>query len=701
MIRCAAHHFRTRSRRSEAGDTKIDVLIGILTLIQDDVAKSQACPEIVKPATYQPKRDYSLFAMKKLIALLAVASSLSASSQTLFYYGKDSVTTAEFLRAFNKNNTGPRTAKALQDYLSLYTASRLKIAEAKALGYDTLPQMVADLSNLRQQILPGYLTDKKTMDRLVAEAFRRGQKDIQVSHIFVSTKGSTPEQIEAARANMAVAELALKKGSSFKEVAQKFSTDPSVHVNGGSLGWVTVFNLPYELENIIYNLPVGRTSGVYQSKAGFHIFKNEGERKALGRMKAAQILLALPPGADAAYKTRLKKQADSLYLRLQKGDDFGKLAVAFSNDMYSASANGQMMEFGVGQYDPVFEARAFGLAKDGTITQPFETPFGYHIVKRISAVPVVTTLNEKSEEWFKDKVQGSDRIKTVQAELMKRVAQQAGMKKLWTNDADLWLYSDSILNNQKPGRPLAIKPETAVLSYNQKELTAADWIGFAQTFRYKPDGSGVKSYPQLWEDFAEAKTSEYYQSHLEDFNEEFRVQLNEFKDGNLFFEIMQRQVWGPAQSDSAGLENYFNSHKESYRWKESADALIFYATDSASAQTFLAQLKKSPAKWQTLVSSMSEKISADSGRFELAQLPLNGKAAKAGSFSPLQKNAADNTFSFAYLIRLYPAGQPRSFADARGLVMNDYQAQLEQQWLERLRKKYPVRMNEAERIKLQ
>jgi peptidyl-prolyl cis-trans isomerase SurA len=638
--------------------------------------------------------------MKKLIALLAVASSLSASSQTLFYYGKDSVTTAEFLRAFNKNNNGPRTAKALQDYLSLYTASRLKIAEAKALGYDTLPQMVADLSNLRQQILPGYLTDKKSMNRLVSEAFKRGQKDIKLSHIFINTKNANAEQLNEAEAKLVAVQLALRKGRPFSEVAAAYTDDPAGKSTGGSLGWITVFSLPYELENLAYTTAPGIVSAPYRSKAGIHIFKKEGERKALGRMKAAQILLAFPPGADAAYKARLKKQADSLYQRLQKGDDFGKLATVFSNDMYSASANGQMMEFGVGQYDGAFEAKAFGLTRDGAVTAPFETPFGYHIVKRISAVPVAATLNEKSEEWLKDKVQGSDRMRAVQAEQMKTVAQQAGMKKLWTDDAALWAYSDSILNNQKSGRSLNIKPETALLSFNKKQVTATDWIGFAQTFRYKPDGSGVKSYPELWSDFEAAQTTEYYQSHLEDFNEDFRVQLNEFKDGNLFFEIMQRQVWGPAQSDSAGLENYFNQHKKAYRWKESADALIFYATDSASARLLITQLKKSPAQWQTLVSSMSEKISADSGRFELAQLPLSGTAAKAGSFTALQKNGADNTFSFAYILRLYPAGQPRSFADARGLVMNDYQAQLEEQWLEALRKKYPVRVNDIELAKL-
>jgi peptidyl-prolyl cis-trans isomerase SurA len=100
------------------------------------------------------------------------------------------------------------------------------------------------------------------------------------------------------------------------------------------------------------------------------------------------------------------------------------------------------------------------------------------------------------------------------------------------------------------------------------------------------------------------------------------------------------------------------------------------------------------------VADLSEKIAADSGRFELNQLPNLPKGAKAGSLTGLQNNPADGSVSFAYIIRLYPAGQQRSFADARGLVINDYQQELEKRWLEKLRQKYPVRVNETELSKL-
>src|SRR5438093_7125023 len=123
--------------------------------------------------------------MRKLLLGVVVLLGLQASAQTLFTYGKDSVSVKEFLQAFHKNNAGSsNSAKALQEYLDLYITSRLKIKEAKERGYDTLPQLVADMDNLRMQVMPSYEKDPETMNRLLNEAFARSQKDIHLAHIF-------------------------------------------------------------------------------------------------------------------------------------------------------------------------------------------------------------------------------------------------------------------------------------------------------------------------------------------------------------------------------------------------------------------------------------------------------------------------------------------------------------------------------------
>jgi peptidyl-prolyl cis-trans isomerase SurA len=631
--------------------------------------------------------------MRKLIASFMVLVSFSASAQTLFHYGKDSVSAKEFLKAYKKNNTGALTEKGLQDYLDLYINSRLKIAEAKSRGYDTLPQLVADLESLRQQILPNYLTDKATVDKMVNEAFTRSQRDIHLAHIFIASHGSA----DTAEANKKLADVqaGLKKGTSFAELARQYSDDPSATENGGDLGFITVFILPYELENLAYSTPVGKTSAVYKSKAGYHIFKNLGERKAIGRLKAAQILLAFPPGATDTDKFQIKKQADSLYNRLLKGDDFGKLASQFSNDVVSAASNGQIPEFGAGQYDAVFENAVFSLPKDDAISRPFATSHGYHIVKRLAKTPVSTTKDAKTLAELRSKVEQSDRMNTSKAMLAKKILKEANFKKAGFNPAELWAYSDSVINFQKPKQAVHLTNSTPLFSLNNKTFTTSDWTNYAQTFRYKSDGSGIKPYPQIWDEFVEASAADYYQKHLEEFNEDFRQQIDEFKDGNLFFEIMQRQVWGPAQTDSTALEAYYQKHKDKYNWKQSADAVLFYATDAAAAKSFINELKKSPSRWRALVDNMSEKISADSSRFEVEQIPNPSKLpVQPGTITAPLTSKADNTVSFAYILKFYPQPAPRSFAEAKGLVITDYQAELEKNWVAELKKKYPVKVNQ-------
>jgi peptidyl-prolyl cis-trans isomerase SurA len=632
--------------------------------------------------------------MKKLIAAFGMLISFSLSAQTIFYYGNDSVTVKEFLKAYNKNKTNVRSEKAFRDYLNLYIASRLKIKEAKERGYDTLPQMVSDLENLRQQILPNYLNDKEAVNKLVEEAYVRSQKDIHLAHIFISFQQNGTIDTVAALKKLAELQDKLKATPDFLAVAKQYSDDPTAKANSGDLGWITVFNLPYPLENLVYSTGVGKISKVYKSKAGYHIFKNIAERRDPGRIKALQILIANPPGADNSVKDANKKLADSLYQLVLKGAEFGALASKFSNDVVSAASNGQMQEFGVGEYDPVFENTVYALQKNA-VSKPFLTSHGYHIVKLLEKLPPVTKTDAKAMETLRGKVEQSDRIASTRTALAKRILKQAGYKKSSINSNELWAFSDSVLNARNTGVPVHLSSSSDLFKIGDKNYLVSDWIGYAQTFRYKPDGSGLKPYPQLWDEFLQAMALNYYQANLEKYNEEFKAQIDEFKDGNLFFEIMQREVWGPAQTDSIALVKYFERNRNKYNWKPSADAVIFYANDMVTAKTFNGDLKKAPTSWHELVNTSEDKIAADSSRFEVSQIPNPAKQVlQPGIVTTPLLNKSDNTASFAYIIRNYDKTEPRSFVDARGLVINDYQIELEKNWVNQLKKKYPVKINE-------
>jgi peptidyl-prolyl cis-trans isomerase SurA len=636
--------------------------------------------------------------MKKkcMVVMVVLCSIITASAQTLFTYGKYSADAKDFLRAFQKNNTQPASnkEKAINDYLDLYIKSRLKVKEAYERGYDTLPQIKMEVANLRAQIADNYMNDEEMTNRLVSEAFERSQKDIHVGHIFITIR-NTNGVVDSASAKTkrdGILRL-LERGEDFLTVAQQNSDDPAAKNNKGDLGYITVFTLPYEFENTIYATAPGKYSAPVTSKIGYHIFKNLGERKAAGKIKAQQILLALPPGADESDKKKLSGLVDSLYKKIIAGGDFNQLSATFSNDYVSAANSGIMPDISVGQYDATFENVLWSLPKDGSVSKPFTTSHGWHILKRISTKPIVTDpANKANQQELLQRIKADSRWKASDNFMYDKVITKAGHQRKLYNDTDLWAFTDSIIDKVPSAKTNTVVASTPLFNIGDSIYDAAKWAVYVKDHRYKQDGTNaVVPYDQLREEYIKFALKNYYRDHLEDYNEEFRDQMTEFKDGNLFFEIMQQEIWNKAQADSTGLLALYDKNKKSYTWKQSADAVIFFCSDKDIAKTAFDQLKKTPADWRRITELYPEKVIADSSRYEWGQIPnLNKMIPKAGTMTTPLINKNDNTASFAYIIKSYPQPMQRSFNEARGLVINDYQALLEDQWTAELKKKYPV-----------
>lgn len=620
----------------------------------------------------------------------------TASSQTLFTFGSHKASADEFLKAFNKNNqqTGTARTRAMKEYLDLYINSRLKIQQAYDLGYDTLPQIKAEAENLRNQIVDNYMSDPEAVAKLSREAFQRSLKDIHAAHIFISFTRDGQQDTAAAKQKLATVEKRLAKGEDFLTIAQQLSDDPSAQKNKGDLDFVTVFTLPYELESLLYNTSPGRYSKVYASKAGYHIVKNLGERKALGKIKVQQILLAFPPTLNDAGEKRIARLADSLYQRIGKGDDFGKLAAAFSNDHISAARDGITPEIAVGEYDPVFEKMVWTLPTDGAVSKPFKTSHGYHIVKRLQLMPVITDpANAANNQQLEARVKSDDRWKTAKDFIYVQVKAKPGIQPAGISNSVLWPATDSLVGGRQPK---SIGQQTVLFRIGKTAFLVSDWVQYVQMYRYMPGGASTKPYPSLMEEFTNNAMYKYYRDNLEDYNEEFRNQIAEFRDGNLFFEVMQREVWNKAQTDTVALQALYQKNRSQYIWQPSADAIIFFASDQLTAKNLSEEIKKNPSNWKQLAEKFSEKVVADSARYEWGQLPGSVKEApKAGVITPLQINQTDNTAAFAYIVKVYTQPGIRSFNEAKGLVMNDYQVQLENEWVLELRKKYPVKVDEG------
>lgn len=637
---------------------------------------------------------------KTLIAFAAIFYCYTTEAQTLFTFGNKQVSKEEFLRAFNKNNAETKpTGKAYRDYLELYTRFKIKVQSAMDAGMDTLPSQVAELKNFRNQVSSSYMNDEASVNMLTDEAIGRSARDIELSHILVLfPKDDASEGRQSALNKINLAYERLSKGESFAKVAEELSEDPAAKGNKGYLGYITAFTLPYEMENVAYNTAPGKFSKPFKSNIGYHIFKVNSQRNSAGRMKAAQILLAYPPQATSAELQQVATRADSIYKAILAGADFKKLAARYSNDNLSYQNGGEMQEFGTGRYEPAFEKAAFALKTNGAVSKPFTTEYGVHILKRLDWKPLQLDKKNKAVlENFHQQVLQSDRMNVSRKLLLKKIYSQVGVKRISVDEVALAKLKDSFLYNGSIPVQATIKETTPLVTIGRQNLTVADFLQYLEAIRTQEGLHKGKSADELVDQYAETAAMEYYRNHLEEYNKDFAYQLNEFKEGNLLFEVMQQKIWEAASADSAGLKNYYEQHRNKYWWEMSADAWIITASNDSIARTFIEKSNSDPKfDWRKAIDLSEGAIQGDSGRFELGQLPVRERTAfRAGLITAPVVNETDHTATFCHVLKMYNAREPRGFNDARGFVINDYQGFLEEKWIAELKKKYPVKVNEA------
>ncbi|MEJ7677237.1 MAG: peptidylprolyl isomerase [Segetibacter sp.] len=146
-------------------------------------------------------------------------------------------------------------------------------------------------------------------------------------------------------------------------------------------------------------------------------------------------------------KNAASRKADSIYNLLLKGTDFGDLAATVSNDLSSSNNGGELPEFTTGTYSADFEQVAFSLKKPGDFSKPFQTSYGYHILKLLEAKPVAADPNDPAFlANLEEKVTKDNRMEKSKKELLtKRSWRLLRYKPAKYNEKDLFTFTDSAL----------------------------------------------------------------------------------------------------------------------------------------------------------------------------------------------------------------------------------------------------------------
>lgn len=622
--------------------------------------------------------------MRKGISFLtALFLFTNVHAQTLFTYGDKKVSKQEFLEAYKKNQQSEVASDSMyRYYLDLYTKYKLKVQSAYDERIDTLSSIKDELQNYKRQVLPEYLKSLAGYDEIADMEWKRASKEILLQHIFLPFEAE--EKIHAAYEE-------LVKGGKFEEVALKYSNDPSVSINQGTVGYVTAMVLPLKIESELYALKPNEYSKPFRSNAGWHIVMNGSERNSRGKVKVNQILFAYPPEASSADKKTIQQRADSVKNVLKNGGSFGEMAELFSDDQFSFRQGGQLPAFGAGVYDTRFEEKAFSLNKKDELSDPFETAYGVHLLQLVEKVPYTPAPDSLQRIELIQEIQSGDREQLALQQLVQKLATKLKVKDENVDETVLNQFTKSVLASPASESEMGLKSSTVLFTIGGKAVTVKEYRENLQEIA-KAGSFSNQDPKEFYTTFRQNKILDFYQENVEVYDPEFKRQMEEFKEGSMLFHVMEKNVWGLSASDTAGAKKYYESNRNKYWWEKSAEVLIFTSQNKELIETIHEVIGKGPEKWNAIAQQYENQLQVDSGRYEITQLPGNPGSVTAKQSTEITQ--LDELNSFAYVIEVYKEKTPRTYEQAVGLVLNDYQQVLEEKWINELKKKYPVKVNE-------
>lgn len=323
-----------------------------------------------------------------LCTLALGAMAQPAADPTLMTVDGRPVSRSEFEAIYKKNNKDAAVTKeALDEYLDLFINYKLKVRAAEEAGLDTVSKFKSELEGYRRQLARPYLIDRSLNDNLMQEAYQRLGQEVRASHILVQLPADpTPEDTLAAWKKVTALRARVVGGEDFAKVAtgKGGSDDPSAAKNGGDLGYFTALQMVYPFETVAYGTPVGQVSQPVRTRFGYHIIKVVDKRPARGEIKVAHIMIRSTDQDAPEKKAAAEKKIQEAYSRVKSGElSFADAALKYSDDEATNAKGGELPMFGTGKMIESFEDKAFGLQNDGDVSVPFQTPYGWHIVKRL------------------------------------------------------------------------------------------------------------------------------------------------------------------------------------------------------------------------------------------------------------------------------------------------------------------------------
>ncbi|MSP58416.1 MAG: hypothetical protein EXR17_06080 [Flavobacteriaceae bacterium] len=668
--------------------------------------------------------------------------SFQSAKPFVFSINEDKVYADEFKRQFLKNinpKEDPISQADISNYLDLYIKFKLKVKDSKDAGLDTATAYVQELQMYRDQLARNYLYDRAVTETLIKEAYDRMKFELRVSHILVLQAPDAPEsdQKKALEKIEAIQRMLAKQPSAenFGEIARTESEDVGTKNNGGDLGYLTALQVVYEFENQAYKTPMGEFSEVFKTDFGYHILFVTDKRLNRGNIKVNHILIRVM-NKDENTDSEAKKKIDEIAASISSGKEtFDNMARTNSEDYNSRYNGGQMDYMNVTQFVGDLDrqywiSQAFGLKKDGEMTVPFRTNYGWHLLQRVAVKPIGSFEDNELKALLKTEVQKNQRSQISIDSLVGKIKKQNKfilnpttidivlsyldsnfMKGKFDETRMPELHTLAIGSGEKATKTQFNLRKMEVFNLGGEEFSVAD-LFIQLSYNTKPiTGSKKEGLSKIVDAWINQSCVEYQNLHLEEKSLEFKDIYQEYKEGILMFNRMQELVWDRANRDSVGLEKYFVEHQSAYVWGNRFDVEVYFCNDAKMMKSVAKGIKKGLSA-DSLRRQYTKKnildFSSRMGKYEISDTFLfapskvlnilfedasspNSKYKKPGIYSMGQ--VADD---FVVLkVKRFSAPSPKLLDETRGPLASKYQEQLEKQWIESLKNRYTIYIDKS------
>ena len=635
---------------------------------------------------------------KHLAALAIIAGTAicaSAKDDVIMTVNGVDVPRSEFEYLYHKNQQQQVDPQTIDEYAEMFKIYKLKVADALSQKLDTMTSFRKEMDQYKSELASPYMTDSLYLNSLVKEAYDLSREEVEAFHIMLA-KGASDKEMRASRTLADSLRGVLLNGGDFGELAAKYSIDRASSNSGGRMGFIVSGRFPYAFEKAAYTLAPGEISEIVESAQGFHILKGGKRRPARGTVLVEHIMKMVPPTATAEEQIAAKSAIDSIYnVVVANPAKFEDIAREFSDDKGSGRQGGKLNWFGAGMMVEPFDSASFALKVD-EISLPVKSQYGWHVIRKLDE-KAPASLDEMKPNVLKRIANPQDeRYELVEKNLISKLQKK---HKAALNNKNIEALCTEIRENgldsawQARALDKASMGAIEIAKIGKNSITLSDWAATVKPIII-PDGMSAEA------EFRK-NIGNYFNNSLKSVeydwlyaNEpDYRNLLNEYREGSLLYEASLREVWDKAAKDNDGLTEYFNAHKDDYKWtKPHVKGILVQATNDSVAglvRTALREISDDNGL-KALRKQFVGKASVDRILMEEGQNAMVDNIIFGGD--PVKPNNKKYSVYFIFEPKLLDA--PEVMTDVKSLVTSDYQNQLERQWVENLKSRYPVVVNE-------